>query len=83
MCKNNQPKEIHVASVIASAPGIQFIQSKRPDVKIWIGAIDNSLNSKSHIVPGLGDAGDLSFDQNYKAHLYSIKQEQCLNRIML
>ncbi|MDP4822018.1 MAG: hypothetical protein NWR67_13485 [Saprospiraceae bacterium] len=32
-----------------------------PDAQIWLGALDQELTAKSYIVPGLGDAGDLSF----------------------
>ena len=31
------------------------------DVKLWIAAIDENLNEKGYIIPGLGDAGDLAF----------------------
>jgi uracil phosphoribosyltransferase len=32
-----------------------------PECKLWIGDVDDELNEKSYIVPGLGDAGDLAF----------------------
>ena len=57
------PKQIHVASVIASVDGIEHIQKHFPASKttIWLGAIDQELTAQSFIVPGLGDAGDLAF----------------------
>lgn len=56
------PKEIHLLSIIGALPGIKYISEKLgDDVQLWIGAIDEKLNSKSYIVPGLGDAGDLAF----------------------
>jgi uracil phosphoribosyltransferase len=56
------PKKIHLASVIASSDGIEFIQDKFPaDTDLWIATIDAQLNDKGYIVPGLGDAGDLAF----------------------
>ena len=55
------PKEIHVASAIACTVGIEFVRREEPGVKIWCGAIDDELTAKGYIVPGLGDAGDLSF----------------------
>ena len=56
------PKEIHVASVVAAPEGIKFLSGKLPaSSHLWTCAIDKKLNSKSYIVPGLGDAGDLSF----------------------
>lgn len=58
------PKIIHIAAVIASPEGIQFLQDNlKIPFKLWIGAQDQQLNSKSYIVPGLGDAGDLAFGQ--------------------
>ncbi|MFW5699855.1 MAG: uracil phosphoribosyltransferase, partial [Bacteroidota bacterium] len=57
------PKKIHVASVIATKEGITNLKKHMPQqkLKIWVGAIDDELTVKSFIVPGLGDAGDLSF----------------------
>lgn len=56
-----RPKEIHIASAIACTIGIEFVRREDPNVKIWCGAIDDELTAKGYIVPGLGDAGDLSF----------------------
>ncbi len=56
-----QPREIHIASAIACTVGIEFVRREEPGVKIWCGAIDDELTAKGYIVPGLGDAGDLSF----------------------
>ncbi len=57
-----KPKEIHIVSVIASKEGIEFIKDKFPkNTHLWIAAIDNDLNNKGYIIPGLGDAGDLAF----------------------
>jgi len=57
------PKHVHVASVIASQKAVDYIKSVFPADKttVWIGAIDDKINEHSYIVPGLGDAGDLSF----------------------
>jgi len=56
------PKKIHIVSAIASAEAVDFIKSKLPQkTEYWIGAIDAELTAQSYIVPGLGDAGDLSF----------------------
>jgi len=55
------PKTIHVMTAVASDYGINHIQRLNPDVKLWIGAEDDELTAKSYIVPGLGDAGDLSY----------------------
>ncbi|GAB2493249.1 MAG: uracil phosphoribosyltransferase [Cytophagales bacterium] len=62
LLQHGTPKIIHIAAVIAAPEGVQFIKEnlKIPH-SLWIGAIDEKLNSKSYIVPGLGDAGDLAF----------------------
>lgn len=54
-------KELHIVGLIASAEGIRHIQANLPSAKLWVGAIDEEMTSKSYIVPGLGDAGDLAF----------------------
>ena len=57
------PASIHVASVIASKQAVEYINSTFPEDKttVWLGAVDNQINSHSYIVPGLGDAGDLAY----------------------
>ncbi|MCI2229898.1 uracil phosphoribosyltransferase [Polaribacter sp. MSW13] len=60
--KYGTPKEIHIVAVIGSTEGISFIKDKFPEnTHLWIAAIDDNLNDKGYIVPGLGDAGDLAF----------------------
>jgi len=56
-----KPKAIHVMAAVASTYGVNHIKRLNPDVKLWIGAEDEELTAKSYIVPGLGDAGDLSY----------------------
>lgn len=55
------PREIHVAAIVASSAGLEYVHVKFPHIKIWIGAEDEELTAKSFIVPGLGDAGDLAY----------------------
>ncbi len=55
------PTEIHIVTAIACTVGIEYLRRALPDCKIWCGAIDDELTAKGYIVPGLGDAGDLSF----------------------
>lgn len=55
-------KEIRVLSIISARPGIDFISRSHADVKIYTCAIDAELNSRKFIVPGLGDAGDRTFN---------------------
>lgn len=56
------PAKIHLVSVIGARPGVDFVARNFPeDSQLWIIAIDDSLDEHGYIVPGLGDAGDLSF----------------------
>lgn len=60
--KTQKPKEIHIAVAIASKAGIEVVENALgKNVPIWCGDIDDVLNDKSYIVPGLGDAGDLAY----------------------
>jgi len=61
LLRYGQPKSIHVACVIASQAGVDLVKNSIPGVQIWAGAVDATLNDHFYIVPGLGDAGDLSF----------------------
>lgn len=47
--------------IIASPEGIKAVEQKHPDVQIYTTSIDNKLNEKAYILPGLGDAGDRIF----------------------
>ena len=56
------PAKVHVASVIASRHAVDYMESVMPqDSELWVGVIDDEINSHSYIVPGLGDAGDLAY----------------------
>tara|TARA_R110002049_G_scaffold51245_1_gene145044 strand:+ start:8184 stop:8843 length:660 start_codon:yes stop_codon:yes gene_type:complete len=56
------PKEVHLVSVIGAQEGIDFVSKEfGNDTHLWIAAIDDTLNDKGYIIPGLGDAGDLAF----------------------
>lgn len=57
------PREIHIAAVVASSAGLEYLSIEYPDATIWIAAEDEELTAKSYIVPGLGDAGDLAYGQ--------------------
>jgi uracil phosphoribosyltransferase len=57
-----KPKEIHIAVVIAAPEGIQFLEQNLPtNCHLWVAALDEKLNEKNYIIPGLGDAGDLAY----------------------
>jgi len=53
---------LKLLSIIASQDGIRAVTSKLPDTQIYVCAIDPDLNSHKYIVPGLGDAGDRTFN---------------------
>ena len=56
------PKEIHIAIVIATPEGIAFLEENLPkNCHLWVAALDEKLNEKNYIIPGLGDAGDLAY----------------------
>ncbi len=59
----NKPKEIHVVCAIAARQGVDHLRKSLPGVQLWTAAIDEELTAKAYIVPGLGDAGDLSFGE--------------------
>jgi uracil phosphoribosyltransferase len=56
-----QIKELHIVAAIASVEGVNHVRANLPKAKLWLGAIDEEMTSKSYIVPGLGDAGDLAY----------------------
>ena len=58
------PKEVHLISVIGAQEGVNFVEQNFNDnTHLWIAAIDETLNDKGYIIPGLGDAGDLAFGE--------------------
>lgn len=50
--------KIHFLCLIAAPEGVKAFQEAHPDVDIFVGALDERLNEKGYILPGLGDAGD-------------------------
>ncbi len=62
LMRRGQPHYLHIASVIAAPEGVRHLQENVTlPASLWTFSIDERLNAKSYIVPGLGDAGDLSF----------------------
>jgi uracil phosphoribosyltransferase len=55
------PALTRIISVVAAPPALQKLGSDYPSLTIYTAMIDEELNSKGYIVPGLGDAGDRSF----------------------
>lgn len=61
--KGGMPKHTHIVAAIASEQGVEYVRKNLPndDITIWTAALDEELTSKSYIVPGIGDAGDLAY----------------------
>ena len=58
-----KPVRIIIAVAIAAPEGIHFLQTLIPEADFFVGTIDEKLNEKFYIVPGLGDAGDLAYGE--------------------
>jgi uracil phosphoribosyltransferase len=65
LMEKGQPLHTHIVAPIASKYGVEYLQKILPqrNVSLWFGAIDEELTTKSYIVPGLGDAGDLAYGE--------------------
>ena len=61
LLKEKGVTKIKFLCIIAAPEGIKAIEEKHPDVQIYTASIDEKLNEKAYIVPGLGDAGDRIF----------------------
>ena len=62
LMERGTPKEIHIAVIIAAPEGVDYLKQNLPEnCHLWIASLDEKLNDKSYIVPGLGDAGDLAY----------------------
>jgi uracil phosphoribosyltransferase len=59
--KKRGAKNIKFMCLIAAPEGVEVVKKAHPDVDIYIAALDEKLNEKGYIVPGLGDAGDRLF----------------------
>lgn len=61
LLKKSGAKNIVVVCIVTCPEGIALVEKAHPDVVIYAAAIDEKLNEKKYIVPGLGDAGDRLF----------------------
>lgn len=61
--RGGTPAHTHVAAVIASEQGVDYVMKNMPrqTTTVWAAAVDEELTSRSYIVPGIGDAGDLAY----------------------
>lgn len=56
-----KPKSLKFVCLLAAPEGLEFVHEHHPDVPIFTAAVDERLNDKKYIIPGLGDAGDRMF----------------------
>lgn len=63
LVSHGKPSHTHIASILASLEGLNFLKKNLPqqEVTLWLGVIDDELTAQSYVVPGLGDAGDLAY----------------------
>jgi uracil phosphoribosyltransferase len=63
--QGGQPVHTHIASVIASRPGVEYVEKELTgeSLTLWTAALDEGLTEKFYINPGIGDAGDLAFGE--------------------
>ena len=60
--KSKSPKKIISLNIIGSPEGVAVLEQKHPDIEMYIAQIDEKLNEKMFIMPGLGDAGDRAYN---------------------
>lgn len=59
--KDDGYKNIRLMCLVASPQGVKAVTEAHPDVDIFLAALDEDLNDRNYILPGLGDAGDRIF----------------------
>lgn len=65
LLKDSGAEDIVVICIVTCPEGIALVEKAHPDVKIYAASIDDRLNEKKYIVPGLGDAGDRLFGTSH------------------
>ena len=61
LLKEKGAKTIKVLSIVGVQEGVNKVLEAHPDVHVYLGVMDEKLNDKGYILPGLGDAGDRLF----------------------
>ena len=61
LIKKRGCKNIRLLNLVGAPEGVKKVQEEHPDVDIYIASLDDRLNEKGYILPGLGDAGDRIF----------------------
>ncbi len=59
--KERGARDIRFVSIVGCPEGLEFVKKNCPDITVYLAALDEGLNDKKYIVPGLGDAGDRLF----------------------
>ena len=60
-CKKRGYKNIRLMCLVGVPEGVKTVEEAHPDVHIYLASLDEKLNEKGYILPGLGDAGDRIF----------------------
>lgn len=61
MVKNQGASNIRLVCLVGAPEGVRAVEAAYPEVDIYLAALDEKLNEKGYIIPGLGDAGDRIF----------------------
>ena len=61
LIKDAGGQDIRFVCVVAAPEGVRIVEDRHPEVKIFTAALDDGLNDRAYIVPGLGDFGDRLF----------------------
>ena len=61
LLKQSACTDIRAICLVAAPEGVKLIESRHPDVEIFVAGLDERLNDQGYILPGLGDAGDRLF----------------------
>ena len=61
LLREHGARRIRLVCLLAAPEGISAFHDKHPEVPVWCAAVDQRLNEKGYILPGLGDAGDRLF----------------------
>ncbi len=62
LMKTRSPERIITLNLIGAPEGLDIVMQKHPDIELYIAQIDERLNADKFILPGLGDAGDRSYN---------------------
>ncbi len=61
LLKRRGVTDIRFVGIVGCPEGVKFLQQQHPDVDIYLAAMDDGLNERGYIYPGLGDCGDRLF----------------------